>query len=62
MRDFGLGGSQTGMLTGGPYGIDGQMLRNVEFSCFCRFPNRAFAAAWAELERQPLERQHDVSE
>jgi hypothetical protein len=36
----------------GPYGIDAQVLRNEEFSYSCRFPNRAFAEAWAELERR----------
>jgi hypothetical protein len=40
----------------GPYGIDAQILRNEEFSYSCRFPNRAFAAAWADLKRQFLER------
>ena len=41
----------------GRYGIDVQILRNEEFSYSCRFPNRAFADAWADLERQRLEHQ-----
>ena len=41
-------------------GIDAQILRNEEFSYSCRFPIRAFAIAWAELERQVLEQQHDA--
>jgi hypothetical protein len=35
----------------GPYGIDALNERNQEFSYSCRFPNRAFALAYAELER-----------
>ena len=41
----------------GPYGIDAQILRNEEFSYSTRCPHRAFAEAWAELERHALERQ-----
>ena len=38
----------------GQYGIDVQIFRNEEFSYSVRFPNRAFATAWAALERQVL--------
>src|SRR4051812_47549396 len=39
----------------GEYGIDAQIFRNEEFSYSVRFPNRAFALAWAALERQLIE-------
>jgi hypothetical protein len=44
----------------GRNGIDAQILRNEEFSYSCRFPNRAFAEAWAELERQVLDQGHEA--
>ena len=40
----------------GPYGFDVQTFRNEEFSSSVRFPNRAFAVAYAAMERQLLER------
>jgi len=40
----------------GPHGIDAQILRNEAFSYSVRFPNRAFAEAWAELESPTLNR------
>ncbi len=40
----------------GPYGIDVQTFRNEEVSSSVRFPNRAFALAYAAMERKLLER------
>ena len=34
----------------GQYGMDVQIFRNEEFSYSVRFPNRAFATAWAALD------------
>ena len=46
----------------GEFGIDAQIFRNEEFSYSIRFPNRAFAVAYAELERQLLEQPQMISD